>query len=131
MSTEENITQAFEMAKEADNQRDQARADGKMSDLPPLHGIPISIKDVFWQKGFLATAGCAFLCKESDRAEEDGVLVSLLVKAGAIPIVRGNVPQSTLSLHTDNLVFGCTRNPHDQSRSAGGSSGGDAALVAA
>ena len=101
-----------------------------MDDLPLLHGIPISIKDLFWQKGFLATVGCAFLCKDSDRADEDGVIVKLFRNAGAIPLVRGNVPQSALSLHTDNLVFGCARNPHDQSRSCGGSSGGDAGLIA-
>lgn len=101
-----------------------------MNELPLLHGIPMSIKDMFWQKGFLATVGCAFLCKDSDRATEDGVIVSLFIKSGAIPLVRGNCPQSALSLHTDNLIFGCTRNPHDQCRSAGGSSGGDAALIA-
>lgn len=70
------------------------------------------------------------MCKESDRATEDGVIASLFIRNGAIPMVRGNVPQTALSLHTDNLVFGCTRNPHDQSRSAGGSSGGEAALIA-
>jgi len=57
--------------------------------------------------------------------------VKLYLKAGAIPIVRGNVPQSALSLDCENMVWGYARNPHDQSRSVGGSSGGDAGLVAA
>ena len=46
-------------------------------------------------------------------------------------MVRGNCPQSALSYHTDNLVFGCSMNPIDVKRSCGGSSGGDAGLIAA
>ena len=53
-----------------------------------------------------------------------------LLKAGAIPLVRGNVPQGALSIHSSNPIWGCAKNPHDQDRSCGGSSGGDAGLVA-
>ena len=53
------------------------------------------------------------------------------MEAGAIPIVRGNMPQSALSLHTKNLIFGEARHPLKQERSCGGSFGGDAGLVAA
>lgn len=51
--------------------------------------------------------------------------------AGGIPIVRGNCPQSGLSIHTNNLLFGEALNPLNKQRSCGGSSGGDAGLVAA
>jgi Asp-tRNA(Asn)/Glu-tRNA(Gln) amidotransferase A subunit family amidase len=81
-----------------------------MDSLPLMHGIPISVKDLLNQKGFLSTVGCAFLC--NDRAEDDGAIVKLYLKHGAIPIVRGNCPQSALSLHTDNLIFGEAKNPH-------------------
>ena len=52
-----------------------------------------------------------------------------MLRAGAIPLVRGNVPQSALSLHTKNLIFGEARHPHNQERSCGGSSGGEAGLI--
>ena len=89
---EENLTEAWELAKIKDEERKVAREQGKLDELPLLHGIPISVKDVLWQKNFLATVGCAFLCKESERATEDGVIVKLFKDAGAIPLVRGNVP---------------------------------------
>ena len=53
-----------------------------------------------------------------------------LLEAGAIPLVRGNVPLAGASIHTKNYVWGRAKNPYDQSRSCGGSSGGDAGLVA-
>ena len=113
MSAEENFEEAMFLAKQMDQERKKAKDNGKLEDLPLLHGIPMSVKDLFWQKGFLATVGCAFLCKDSDRATEDGAIVQLFRDAGAILLVRGNVPQSALSLDTDNLIFGCARNPHD------------------
>ena len=57
-----------------------------------MHGIPISVKDMLELKGYLATVGCAFRCDDKYRATEHSVNVSFLIKAGAIPIVRGNVP---------------------------------------
>ena len=113
LSTEDNLEEARLAAQDKDREREQAKKNGTLADLPLLHGIPISIKDVFNQKGNLSTTGCAFLCKDSDRCLEDGVIVELFREAGAILIVRGNVPQSTFSLHTDNQIFGCSRNPHD------------------
>lgn len=56
-------------------------------------------------------------------------MVKLYLKAGAIPLVRGNVPQTCMMLHTKNLIFGEARNPLRQDRSCGGSSGGEAGLV--
>ena len=95
-----------------------------------MHGIPISIKDIIDQKGFLSTIGCAYLCQEKYRSKDHAAIVKLYLKHGAIPIVRGNCPQSALSIHTDNLIFGESKNPHKNERSCGGSSGGDAGLIA-
>lgn len=53
-----------------------------------------------------------------------------LMDAGAIPFSRTNIPQTMLSYGCSNPIFGCTRNPHNPSRTAGGSSGGEAALIA-
>jgi Asp-tRNA(Asn)/Glu-tRNA(Gln) amidotransferase A subunit family amidase len=62
---------------------------------------------------------------------EDSPIVESYLKAGAIPLVRGNVAMGAMSIHTKNLVFGESLNPYNTSRSCGGSSGGDAGLVAA
>ena len=90
LSTEENFREAIKMAKERDDERAQALEDGEADDLPLMHGIPMSIKDLINQKGKLSTVGCAYLC--DDRAKDDGAIVKLYLKHGAIPIVRGNCP---------------------------------------
>lgn len=64
------------------------------------------------------------------KAEKDAVTVAMLKHEGAVPMVRGNVPQFCYVGHTDNNVFGLSKNPYDQDRTVSGSSGGDAALVA-
>ena len=69
------------------------------------------------------------MCK--DYAKKDGVIVKLFREAGAIFLVRGNCPQFASSIHTVNYIFGETKNPYDIQRSAGGSSGGNSALIAA
>lgn len=53
----------------------------------------------------------------------------MLKEQGAIPMVRGNLPQLVSANHTDNQIYGCAKNPYDETRSCGGSSGGDAGLV--
>ena len=63
--------------------------------------------------------------------EEDSTVVTLLKEAGAIIIARGNVPQGMLTFNTDNDVWGRGKNPWDTQRTVGGSSGGDAGMVAA
>jgi Asp-tRNA(Asn)/Glu-tRNA(Gln) amidotransferase A subunit family amidase len=63
-------------------------------------------------------------------AKEDAVVVKLLKREGAIPIVRGNLCQFVYVGHTDNRIFGRAVNPYDSMRTCGGSSGGDGALVA-
>ena len=93
-----------------------------------LHGIPFSVKEQYSMRGLVSTVGMAFLHK---KREHDSPCLVPLFKAGMIPIVRGNLPQAALSIHSDNYIWGCAQNPHDNSRSCGGSSGGDAALVAA
>ena len=50
-------------------------------------------------------------------------------EAGAIPMIRGNVPQNVFILHTQNNIYGTALNPHDHTRTCAGSSGGDAGLV--
>jgi amidase len=97
-------------------------------DTGPLHGLPIAIKDLEAAVGFPWTRGSPIFAHEMPL--EDTVLVERLRGAGTIPIGKTNVPEFGMGSHTYNKVYGTTLNPYDQTKSAGGSSGGAAAAVA-
>ncbi|TGZ74476.1 hypothetical protein CRM22_000912 [Opisthorchis felineus] len=94
----------------------------------PLYGIPISLKETFCMKGYDSTGGLIKCCNSP--LEEDCVLVTVLRKTGAIPFVRTTTSQAIRALDGANPVFGDTTNPFNTSRIVGGSSCGEAALVA-
>ncbi len=106
----------------------EARLAEAMPAEGPLHGVPMAVKDLVAVKGVTSTWGAPFL-RDFVPDQDDG-LVRRLRAAGAIIIGKTNVPQFGLGSHSKNPVFGVTRNPHDLSRSAGGSSGGAAAALA-
>lgn len=95
----------------------------------PLHGIPLTIKDACHVKGFRMSRGVAELQGEPSR--HDATVVARLRAAGALVLGISNVPEFCMAFETDNLLYGATRNPHDPERSPGGSSGGEAAAIAA
>jgi len=94
----------------------------------PLAGLPIAYKDNVPTKGIRTTSGSP-VYKDHVPAQ-DHILVERLSAAGAITLGKTNLPEFAAGSHTFNLVFGATLNPYDQTRSAGGSSGGAAAAVA-
>ncbi|XP_038649957.1 fatty-acid amide hydrolase 1 isoform X2 [Scyliorhinus canicula] len=94
-----------------------------------LYGIPVSIKDNVNYKGHDSTCGLKTFLQQP--AMKDSVIVQVLKKQGAIPFVKTNIPQSMLSYECSNPIFGQTVNPHDNKRTPGGSSGGEAALITA
>jgi amidase len=95
----------------------------------PLDGVPMSIKDSFAVRGLRRTDG---LPVHADRiADADDVVVTRLRDAGALVIGHANVPDLCIRWNTVSGLYGTSRNPRDLDRSAGGSSGGDAANVAA
>ncbi len=97
--------------------------------LGPLHGVPFTIKDSFDTAGVRTTRGSLlFFDRVPDR---DATAVARLRDAGAIPLAKTNLPEFALWWETDNLVFGRTPNPWNLERTAGGSSGGEAAALAA
>ena len=96
----------------------------------PLHGVPFSIKDSIEVAGTRCTAG-TLSRKDAAPSTGDATLVARLRAAGAIPIAKTNLPDLLFAFETDNLIFGRTNNPYDLSRTSGGSSGGEAALIAA
>lgn len=96
----------------------------------PLHGVPFSVKDSIDVHGSKTTAGTVGR-RHAPVAQRDAVLVQRLRATGAIPIAKTNLPDLLFSYESDNLIYGRTNNPYDLIRTSGGSSGGEAALIAA
>jgi amidase len=96
--------------------------------LPPLHGVPVSIKDLTATKGIRTTWGS--LIYQDHVPTEDDLLVQRLKTAGAIVVGKTNTPEFGAGGNTYNAVFGATRNPWDTTVTCGGSSGGAAVAVA-
>ncbi|HEX9976526.1 MAG TPA: amidase family protein [Dehalococcoidales bacterium] len=109
--------------------KDAETAVMKKRRLRPLHGVPVSIKDLIFTKGVRTTFGSKIY--EDFIPPEDAVVVERLRAAGAIIVGKTNTPEFGFMGVTDNLIFGPTRNPWNLGLTAGGSSGGAAAAVAA
>jgi amidase len=107
-------------------ERDRQVSDGES--IGPLHGFPHAVKDLQPVKGIRTTQGSPILKDFVPLA--DSPMVQRLRRAGAIFIGKTNTPEFGLGSHTYNPVYGVTRNAYDQSRSAGGSSGGAAVSLA-
>lgn len=101
---------------------------GEVNLKGPLAGIPVSLKDTLVVKGFDVALGYSIKCGKP--WTKDGITVRLLKEAGAIPFVKTNLPISLLSFESWNDVWGRTLNPHNTKYSPGGSTGGEAALLA-
>ncbi|ORY13423.1 amidase signature domain-containing protein [Clohesyomyces aquaticus] len=102
-------------------------ASGK-TPLGPLHGVPVSLKDTFKIKGYDASIGLAALAHNP--TEENSVLVDILLSQGAVLYCKTNIPQTLMALDSHNNIFGRTLNPFNVLVTAGGSSGGEGALLA-
>jgi len=97
--------------------------------LPPLHGVPISVKDIVITRGVRTTFGSRIY--ENNVPGEDAPLVARLKVAGGIMVGKTTTPEFGWKGVTDSPLFGITRNPWNLERTPGGSSGGAAAAVAA
>src|ERR1700690_3330501 len=95
----------------------------------PLHGVLITIKSSIDVAGF--PCECGSRIRKGNRAAADAPLVARLRAAGAIIIGNTNVPEFLMAYETDNLLYGRTNSPWDLDRTPGGSSGGEAAAIAA
>ncbi|XP_050163016.1 LOW QUALITY PROTEIN: fatty-acid amide hydrolase 1-like [Myiozetetes cayanensis] len=113
-----------EYLQESENQLRKAKLQGSKG---LLYGVPVSIKDSIDCQGHDSTMG--FIKYLNKPAAEDSVVVQVLRRQGAIPFVKTNVPQSLISYDCNNLIFGQTRNPLLYTRTPGGSSGGEGALI--
>ncbi len=95
----------------------------------PLHGLPITIKDSFDTEGIISTGGTKG--RASYVPQQDATAVARMRAAGAILLGKTNLPELSLAYESNNLIYGRTNNPYDLSRTPGGSSGGESAIIAA
>ena len=121
------VVRRFEAARVEAAAIDAAVARGET--VGPLAGVPTTIKECYHVAGTPSTMGLPSLAH--DLATDDSPLVARLKAAGAIILGKTNVPQLMLMHETDNPLYGRTLNPWNARRSPGGSSGGEAAIIAA
>ena len=121
------VQMAVERAMEEAQQCDALTRSGKS--MGPLHGVPITLKDSIDTEGIISTGGT--LGRKNFIPKTDAPVAARLRQAGAVLIGKTNTPELTLSGETNNLIYGCSKNPYDPERSPGGSSGGSAAIIAA
>ncbi len=114
---------AMKAARAADRARSQKKAVG------PLQGVPITIKEAFDVAGLKTTSSHPPL--KDNVATQDASLVARLRAAGAVILGKTNVPELCADFQTDSPIFGTTRNPWDERRTSGGSTGGGGVAVAA
>jgi Asp-tRNA(Asn)/Glu-tRNA(Gln) amidotransferase A subunit family amidase len=123
------VTLDLENARKDAEMKHKMRKEHPAGDLGPLHGVPVAIKDD------LEVAGLRFTCRSRLRAKEfgksDDLTVARLRKAGAIILGKTNEPEFGYKGVTENKLLGTTPTPWRPERTAGGSSGGSAAAVAA
>lgn len=117
----------IERARAAADAADAATARG--DDLPPLHGVPITIKDSFQTQGLVTTSGAPQLADFVP--ERDADPVAHYKRAGAIVFGKTNLPIFAGDMQSYNKVYGTTGNPYDIEHTPGGSSGGSGAALAA
>ena len=120
------ITVTADLALAAARKADQDIAGGRY--LGPLHGIPVSLKDLLDQKGLPTTA--ASLVRKDHIASADADVTASLRAAGAVFVGKTNLHEFAFGTTTEDSAFGLARNPVDATRSPGGSSGGSAIAIA-
>ncbi|KAK6031420.1 aspartyl/glutamyl-tRNA amidotransferase subunit A domain protein, partial [Ostertagia ostertagi] len=95
----------------------------------PLLGVPFTMKDAMMVDGYVIT--CGIFNRKADRCNQTAEVVERMRAAGGILLAISNVPEVCMWVETSNTIYGRTSNPYDARRMAGGSSGGEGALLGA
>ena len=123
------VADRFESALEEAREAETHMMRREPQELPPLFGVPCTIKDFYAVRGLPQTGGVWM--RKGQLATEDSEVVRRVRRAGAIVLGVTNVPEGGLWLETHNRIYGRSNNPWDLRRTPGGSSGGEGAIVAA
>jgi amidase len=119
------VAQEPELARAEADAADARRSAGERA---PLLGLPLTIKDALEVRGYVSA--CGSFAREGFRPERDATVVARLREAGAIVLGKTNVPEYCWAGESDNMLYGRTNHPRDVTRTPGGSSGGEAAILA-
>jgi aspartyl-tRNA(Asn)/glutamyl-tRNA(Gln) amidotransferase subunit A len=132
IEADEGRLNAFTLVTADEARREAAEADRALragQDCGPLHGVPVAVKDLIDVRGLPTTA--ASRVREGHVAASDAPVIANLRRAGAVIVGKTNLDEFAYGTTSENSAFGPVRNPHDLSRSPGGSSGGSGAAIAA
>ncbi|KAK9505746.1 hypothetical protein O3M35_009732 [Rhynocoris fuscipes] len=124
---DQRFAEAMDEAVRADLLVEAAENAEEFANSKPLLGVPITVKETIPVKGLSNNAARSRIA--SNIANEDADCIQLLRKHGAIPLLVSNIPELCLYLETNNAYIGRTNNPYNTTRTSGGSSGGEAALI--
>lgn len=124
-AVEANFSHALQLAQRADERIRSCRRE----ELPPLCGLPFSVKENYYLEGFENTHGLP--TRLGRKAGHTSLLLLHLIESGGVPFVRSNIPQLLMAAESDNEIYGRCHNAHDRNRVSGGSSGGEGALIGA
>ncbi|XP_066588942.1 fatty-acid amide hydrolase 2-B-like [Prorops nasuta] len=127
--TEERYAEAIKEAKAVDKLIESGINPEEIKKLKPFLGIPFTTKESNEVKGMLHTLG--LLSRKDYQSPRDATVVAYLKEAGGILIATTNVPELNLWMESRNNLYGQTGNPYNNTRTAGGSSGGEGAIIAA
>ncbi len=120
------VARDFDRARAAAKAADAAVVHGE--DLPPLHGLPLGVKDLEDTEGLRTTHGSPIFRDHVPSADQRSI--AAVRAAGAIIVGKTNTPEFGAGANTRNAVYGATGNPFDPTKSAAGSSGGSAVALA-
>ncbi len=123
------VAQRFEAARREADAADERAKFTPREMLAPLHGVPCTVKEAFALEGMPNSSG--LLHRKGIVSSEDATAVKRLRAAGAIPLGMTNTAELCMWIESNNNVYGRTNNPYDVCRTAGGSSGGEGAIVGA
>jgi len=119
----------YDEAKAKAKKADEFLSNADTQNLPPLFGVPMTVKDQFFVKG--TPVSCGLINRSKQIINKEGTLISRLRQSGAIILGKTNLPQLLISHECEHAHYGRANNPWNVNRTPGGSSGGEGAIIAA